>query len=251
MGADDGAQARRALDGQPARARVSARAATLALPVLTALLAAVALLLAPVVAAPAAGPAPSTDGTAAAARDTAATTGAASAASGAQERPSPAPVVYDGWFVDAPAGMQMRANERLTRARMLPLYLGGDLADAVRAAGFRSVRTRTYSAGSTGTVAFKVIRVRRPDRLLADLDSAEPGLGRRFRGLPKARLRTNVTQMESTRAHDVFAHFATITFKSPPYVVEVEAMALNRAVARRTAAEHARAQHDLLQARPG
>jgi hypothetical protein len=55
--------------------------------------------------------------------------------------------------------------------------------------------------------------------------------------------------MESTRAHDVFAYFRTITFLSAPYVVEIEAYALDASVAQRRVQSYARGQHELLQSR--
>jgi hypothetical protein len=48
----------------------------------------------------------------------------------------------------------------------------------------------------------------------------------------------------------VFAYFRTITFLSAPYVVEIEAYALDADVAQRRAETYARAQHELLQSRP-
>jgi hypothetical protein len=52
--------------------------------------------------------------------------------------------------------------------------------------------------------------------------------------------------MESTRVHDVFAHFYTITFAEDRHVVTVEAYGTTAPVGRRRAVTYARRERDLL-----
>jgi hypothetical protein len=166
-----------------------------------------------------------------------------------EPRPSSPPLPNDGWFIPAPDGMVMRANEVIEDPDMLPLYLDESLADALVASGVRRVRMRSYYAGATGGGAFKVMEVDDPAELLRRL--RRDGAGRRapFPDLPEGHLRRQAVQMESTRAHDVFAYFRTITFLSAPYVVEIEAYALDASVAQRRVESYARGQHELLQSR--
>jgi hypothetical protein len=167
-----------------------------------------------------------------------------------EPRPSSPPLPNDGWFIPAPNGMVMRANEVIEDPDMLPLYLDETKAEAIVDAGFRRVRMRSYYAGATGGGAFKIMEVDDPDELLRQLRRHGAGRGEPFSDLPEGHMRRQVVQMESTRAHDVFAYFRTITFLSAPYVVEIEAYALDASVAQRRAETYARAQHELLQSRP-
>jgi len=171
-----------------------------------------------------------------------------SSATPAPRRSRP-PVLNDGWFIPAPGGMTMRANELIDDPDLLPLYLDEEQAEAIADAGFRRVRLRSYYAGATGGGAFKVIEVDDRAGLLRRLRRIGSGRGARYPDLPEGQLRSQVVQMESTRAHDVFAHFRTITFLSAPYVVEIEAYALDDGVAQQRAETYARAQHELLQSR--
>jgi hypothetical protein len=167
-----------------------------------------------------------------------------------EPRPSSPPLPNDGWFIPAPGGMVMRANEVIEDPDMLPLYLDETQAEAIVDAGFRRVRMRSYYAGAGGGGAFNVMEVKDPGGLLRRLRRDGAGRGEPFPDLPEGHMRRQVVQMESTRAHDVFAYFRTITFLSAPYVVEIEAYALDADVAQRRAETYARAQHELLQSRP-
>src|SRR5690606_8614328 len=148
-------------------------------------------------------------------------------------RPSPPPQPNDGWFISAPPGTTMRANEVITDPDMLPLYLDEELADAIVDAGFERVRMRSYYAGASGGGTLKIIDVRDTSALLRRMRRNSDA--RPMRGLPRAHVHDGVVQMESTRAHDVFAHFRTVTFLSDPYVVDVEVYGLDDAVARQRA----------------
>jgi hypothetical protein len=179
-----------------------------------------------------------------------------SAASESARSPTPEPrrsspqLPNDGWFIAAPDGMAMRANELIDDPDMLALYLDETQAEAIVDSGFRRVRMRSYYAGASGGGAFKVMEVDEPAELLGRLRRTGSGRGERYPDLPQAHMRSQVVQMESTRAHDVFAHFRTVTFLSAPYVVEIEAYAINADVAQHRVETYARAQHELLQSRP-
>lgn len=156
-------------------------------------------------------------------------------------RQSAPPVLNDGWFVE-PVGMQMGANDLITDADLLPLYVGERLADAIVAAGFQDVRSRSYQAGSTGGGSARVIRVEDPDALLDAMRLEEP-----YDDLPQGRMTSSRLQVESTRAHDVWFHFREIVFFSDPYVVQIQMYATAEETAQRRIVDYARAEHELLQ----
>jgi hypothetical protein len=164
-------------------------------------------------------------------------------------RPSPPPLPNDGWFIPAPAGMRMEANELIEDADRLALYLDDAEAEAILDAGFRRVRMRSYYAGASGGGAFTIMEVDDQERLLRRLRRVGDEPGEPYPDLPKAYIHSSSIQMESTRAHDVFAHFRTVTFLSAPYVVQIEAYAVKAPVARRRAETYARSEHELLQSR--
>ena len=164
-------------------------------------------------------------------------------------RPSPPPLPNDGWFIPAPAGMRMEANELIEDADRLALYVDDAEAEAILAAGFRRVRMRSYYAGASGGGAFTIMEVDDQERLLRRLRRVGDEPGEPYPDLPKAYIHSSSIQMESTRAHDVFAHFRTVTFLSAPYVVQIEAYAVKAPVARRRAETYARSEHELLQSR--
>jgi len=164
-------------------------------------------------------------------------------------RPSPPPLPNDGWFIPAPAGMRMEANELIEDADRLALYVDDAEAEAILDAGFRRVRMRSYYAGASGGGAFTIMEVDDQERLLRRLRRVGDEPGEPYPDLPKAYIHSSSIQMESTRAHDVFAHFRTITFLSAPYVVQIEAYAVKAPVARRRAETYARSEHELLQSR--
>jgi len=164
-------------------------------------------------------------------------------------RPSPPPLPNDGWFIPAPAGMRMEANELIEDADRLALYVDDAEAEAILDAGFRRVRMRSYYAGASGGGAFTIMEVDDQERLLRRLRRVGDEPGEPYPDLPKAYIHSSSIQMESTRAHDVFAHFRTVTFLSAPYVVQIEAYAVKAPVARRRAETYARSEHELLQSR--
>ena len=164
-------------------------------------------------------------------------------------RPSPPPLPNDGWFIPAPAGMRMEANELIEDADRLALYVDDAEAEAILDAGFRRVRMRSYYAGASGGGAFTIMEVNDQERLLRRLRRVGDEPGEPYPDLPKAYIHSSSIQMESTRAHDVFAHFRTVTFLSAPYVVQIEAYAVKAPVARRRAETYARSEHELLQSR--
>jgi hypothetical protein len=65
-------------------------------------------------------------------------------------------------------------------------------------------------------------------------------------GYHAGRIRRASCRWESTRPHDGFAHFYTITFAEGRHVVTVEAYGTNAPVGRRRAVTHARRERDLL-----
>lgn len=140
----------------------------------------------------------------------------------------------------------MKANEVIDDPDLFPLYIDDAEAGVYRRHGVDLVRMRSYYAGAQGGAALKVVRTDAVGALLRDLDRLEPGLGRRYPALPRGHLRRTVVQMESTRAHDVFAHFYTITFAEGPYVVTVEAYGTTAPVGRRRAVTYAQRERDLL-----
>lgn len=166
-----------------------------------------------------------------------------------QPRPSPPTLPNDGWFIAAPDGLHMRANELIEDPDMLPLYLDSAEAEAIIDSGFRRVRLRSYYARAAGGGAFKIMEVDDPAGLLRRLRRTGEGPGQPYPNLPEAHIRSNVVQMENTRAHDVFAHFRTVTFLSAPYVVQIEAYSVTAPVAQRRAETYARSEHELLQSR--
>jgi hypothetical protein len=163
-------------------------------------------------------------------------------------RPSPSPPLNDGWFV-RPTGMTMRANDTITDQDMLPLYVDGRLADALIAAGFRSVRQRSYHAGTTGGGSIQVMEVDDHDELLGAMQRKGRGFAEPFPDVPEGQIKGHVLQVESTRAHDVFFHFRSISFFSDPYVVQVQMHTTSEEAAERRAADYACAEHELLQSR--
>jgi hypothetical protein len=169
--------------------------------------------------------------------------------SATEARPSPAPLPNDGWFIPAPAGMRMEANELIEDADRLALYLDDAEAEAILDAGFRRVRMRSYYAGASGGGAFTIMEVDDQERLLRRLRRVGDEPGEPYLDLPEASIHSSSIQMEGTRAHDVFAHFRTITFLSVPYVVQIEAYAVKAPVAQRRAETYARSEHELLQSR--
>lgn len=165
------------------------------------------------------------------------------------ERPSPPPDPNDEWFTHGGSGTQMAANEIIDDPDMYPLYLDDAEAEVYSRHGVRRVRMRSYYAGAAGGAAIKLVETDDPQGVLTALDRLGDGLGRPYPGVPDGHMRSNVVQMESTRAHDVFAHFYTVTFVDEPFVVTVEAYATTDAVGRRRAVSYARRQHQLLAAR--
>lgn len=132
------------------------------------------------------------------------------------------------------------------RTDMFPLYFDDAEARVYRRHGIGLVRMRSYYAGAQGGAMLKIVPTRGVRAVLRDLDRLDPGLGRRYPSLPRGRLRRQVVQMENTRAHDVFAHFYTITFAEGHHVVTVEAYGTNAPVGRRRAVTYARRERDLL-----
>ena len=179
------------------------------------------------------------------------------AAPRATPSPPPAPSAArpadpnDAWFVSGDPGTQMKANDVID-PDLFALYLDDAEAKVYRRHGVDLVRMRSYYAGAQGGASLKVVRPHEVDALLRDLDRVETGLGRRYPALPRGHIRRTVVQMESTRAHDVFAHFYTITFAQGPYVVTVEAYGTTAPVGRRRAVTYAQRERDLLARRaPG
>ena len=179
------------------------------------------------------------------------------AAPRATPSPRPAPSAArpadpnDAWFVSGDPGTQMKANDVID-PDLFALYLDDAEAKVYRRHGVDLVRMRSYYAGAQGGASLKVVRPHEVDALLRDLDRVETGLGRRYPALPRGHIRRTVVQMESTRAHDVFAHFYTITFAQGPYVVTVEAYGTTAPVGRRRAVAYAQRERDLLARRaPG
>lgn len=152
----------------------------------------------------------------------------------------------DGWFVSGDPGAEMKANEVIDDPDMFPLYFDDAEARVYRRHGIGLVRMRSYYAGAQGGAMLKVVPTRAVRAVLRDLDRLDPGLGRRYPSLQHGRLRRQVVQMENTRAHDVFAHFYTITFAEGHHVVTVEAYGTNAPVGRRRAVTYARRERDLL-----
>lgn len=155
----------------------------------------------------------------------------------------------DAWFVAAQSGAPMKANEVIDDPDLFPLYFDDAEARVYRRHGVPLVRMRSFYRGSEGGAVLKLVTTRRPEPVLRALGRLEPGLGRPYPALPHGRLRRNVTQMESTRAHDVFAYFYTITFAEGPYIVTVEAYSVSDPVGRRRAVTYAEREHDLLRRR--
>lgn len=176
---------------------------------------------------------------------------AASEQAGASERavPSAAADPNAGWFVDGQRGARLRANDVVDDPDLFPLYFADAEADVYRRQGVDVVRVRSYYAGSTGGAVLTVIPAARPRAVLRGLDRIGGGLGRPYPPLPDGHIRQRVVQMESTRAHDVYAHFCTISFVEGGYAVVVEAYGMADSVGRRRAVEYATAQRDLLAAR--
>ena len=161
--------------------------------------------------------------------------------------PSPPPAdPNDAWFVPGDPGTAMKANEVIDDPDMFPLYFDDAEARVYRRHGIGLVRMRSYYAGAQGGAMLKIVPTRGVRAVLRDLDRLDPGLGRRYPSLPHGRLRRQVVQMENTRAHDVFAHFYTITFAEGHHVVTVEAYGTNAPVGRRRAVTYARRERDLL-----
>lgn len=84
-------------------------------------------------------------------------------------------------------------------------------------------------------------------RVLRALERRQDGgLGRPYAALPHGHVRRTAVRMESTRAHDVVAHFSTVTFVQRPFVVVVEGYGTSAGVGRRRTFAAARAQWELL-----
>lgn len=161
--------------------------------------------------------------------------------------PPPRPVdPNDAWFVTGDPGTAMKANEVIDDPGLFPLYFDDAEARVYRRHGVDVVRMRSYYAGAQGGATLKVVPTHAVDAVLRGLDRLGPGLGRRYPALPRGHIRRTVVQMESTRAHDVFAHFYTITFAEGPYVVTVEAYGTAAPVGRRRAVTYAQREHELL-----
>lgn len=166
-------------------------------------------------------------------------------------RPVPAtslaPDPNAGWFVGPPSGTQMKSNEVLEDADRFDLFIDSDEAAVYERTAVRRVRLRSYYAGASGGIALKLIESADPLRVLRALDRRQDGgLGRPFAALPHGHLRGTAVRMESTRAHEVVAHFSTLTFVQRPFVVVVEGYATSAEVSRRRTLAAARAQRDLL-----
>lgn len=176
---------------------------------------------------------------------------AAVSASATPEPPTPsAPADPNaGWFVEAQRGARMQANDVIDDPDLFPLYFADAEAEVYGRQGVDVVRVRSYYTGSTGGAVLTVIPAARPRAVLRGLDRIEGGLGRAYPPLPEGRIRRQVVQMESTRAHDVYAHFCTISFVEGRFAVVVEAYGLSGPVGRRRAVWYATAQRDLLAAR--
>lgn len=179
--------------------------------------------------------------------DVARSTGTATTEVPAAASPPPAPAdPNDVWFVSGDPGTEMKANEVIDDPDMFPLHFDDAEAKVYRRHGVDLVRMRSYYAGAQGGATLKVVTTRRVRAVLRDLDRLGPGLGRRYRALPHGRLQRTVVQMESTPAHDVFAHFYTITFAEGHHIVTVEAYGTSAPVGRRRAVTYAQRERDLL-----
>jgi hypothetical protein len=154
-----------------------------------------------------------------------------------------------GWFVEAQRGARMQANDVIDDPDLFPLYFADAEAEVYVRQGVDVVRVRSYYTGSTGGAVLTVVPATRPRAVLRGLDRIEGGLGRAYPPLPEGRIRRRVVQMENTRAHDVYAHFCTISFVEGRFAIVVEAYGLSGPVGRRRAVRYARAQRDLLAAR--
>jgi hypothetical protein len=134
-------------------------------------------------------------------------------------------------------------------AIMLARALTGSASTAGGAGRAVAPGSASATPGSTGGAVLTVVPATRPRAVLRGLDRIEGGLGRAYPPLPEGRIRRRVVQMENTRAHDVYAHFCTISFVEGRFAVVVEAYGLSGPVGRRRAVRYARAQRDLLAAR--
>jgi hypothetical protein len=178
--------------------------------------------------------------------DPAATPTAADAARARRTTPPRSADPNDAWFVPTERGMQLKTSEVIDDPGRDALFLDRAEARVYRRHGVDLVRMRSYSAGAVAGATLKVVSTQDPVAVLRDLDRTGPGLGRSYPALPHGHVLSEVVQVESTAAHDVFMHFYTITFTYGPYVVSATAFGTSDSVSRRRAERYAEAEHDLL-----